>query len=122
MGHDCYYCHSLKGGDVWDNTFSIAKSSSIGGTGDQGPVNCDFCHSDYAAKFNDNPGPVTSGHPVKTINGDITEVMFTPLYPAGVELDCHNCHRGDTEAAGGKSPDLAPKWYGMVCRGLLMAR
>ena len=112
MGNDCYYCHSLRGGAVWDNTYSIAKSSAIGGTGEQGPVNCDFCHTDYGAKFIDPPGPVTSGHPVRTISGSSIVVQLPKLYPAGLNIDCHNCHRGDTKA-GGKVPDLAPKWYGI---------
>jgi predicted CXXCH cytochrome family protein len=107
QGMDCYECHSLRGGDIWAGSFSIATSMSIGGSSYSDPLRCDFCHTDKAVEFG---SAWESAHPVQLIEGDNVSVMANTA--SSTALDCHYCHRGNT-VVGDPNPDLAPAYYGL---------
>src|SRR5574341_371702 len=118
-GHDlnrpCSDCHSLKAGEALPSSYSIWVESPTGAPQYQGPLRCDFCHTDKGANGAFGSAPA-SAHPVQVIVAD-NLVVQARGYVQGftsTKLDCWDCHNGDNSNRYGLHPDLAATSYDNV--------
>ena len=105
LGQDCYTCHNIRSGQVWQGSYSVWSGTNIGMSPYSRPISCDVCHTGYSSKFN---AASESHHPVKVIAGS---TMVTD-YDNGVLLACRDCHNADSVAkTPNLNPDLAPQSF-----------
>jgi hypothetical protein len=112
MGNQCYTCHNIRSGQVWQGSYSVYSGTPIGMSPYSRPITCDVCHTDYAPKFNNTQ---VSNHPVRIIGGTGTAADNTGGKLAGTApafMDCRDCHYGNaTVLSPDLSPDVAPSSY-----------
>ncbi len=107
IGNDCYACHNIRSGQVWQGSYSIWKDKPIGMTTYNRAITCDVCHTNYGtSRFT---ALSASHHPVQVISGPS---MATDNWTTTLIL-CKDCHNGDTETTlvPNLVPDLAPRTY-----------
>ena len=109
MNRDCYVCHNIKGGNVWQNSYAIWSGKKIGMTPYSRPITCDVCHTDYGQKFG---ATSVSKHPVRVIVLDNT-LADSNVYGASPSfIDCRDCHSGNVTAGSPNlNPDVSPLNY-----------
>jgi nitrate reductase cytochrome c-type subunit len=113
MARDCYDCHSLKGGEVYDNSYAISTTSAVG-PDPAVPFRCDFCHSGHANYFDNTylTGIYQSSHPVQLIEGN---QLISKFFNSGTAttIECKACHGGNTVTGSptDRDPDVAPSAY-----------
>jgi hypothetical protein len=113
MARDCYDCHSLKGGEVYDNSYAISTTSAVG-PDPAAPFRCDFCHLDHANYFDNTylTGIYQSSHPVQLIEGN---QLISKFFNSGTAttIECKACHGGNTVTGSptDRDPDVAPSAY-----------
>jgi predicted CxxxxCH...CXXCH cytochrome family protein len=110
MNWDCYVCHNIKGGAVWQNSYSISSAKKIGMNPYSRPITCDICHTDYGTKFGSTS---VSKHPVRIIVLDNTQADNNPYGSSPSFVDCRDCHSGNqtTPLTAPLDPDVSPLNY-----------
>jgi hypothetical protein len=105
LGQDCYTCHNIKSGQVWQGSYSVWNGLSIGMSPYSRPITCDVCHTDYGDRFK---ATSASHHPVAVIAGS----TMNSSYDNGVQIRCRDCHNADSVTLSPNlSPDLSPTDY-----------
>ncbi|HQT98474.1 MAG: hypothetical protein B7Z62_06140, partial [Deltaproteobacteria bacterium 37-65-8] len=106
LGQDCYTCHNIKSGQVYQGSYSIWSGLSIGMSPYSRPITCEVCHTDYGDRFK---ATSASHHPVAVIAG----ATMNSSYDNGVQIRCRDCHNGNsvTTLTPNLIPDLAPTDY-----------
>ena len=93
LSQDCYTCHNIRSGQVWQNSYSIWSGKSIGMRPYSRPITCEVCHTDYGLKFNNVPANA-SRHPVRIIAGDNTLADNNVYGASPASIDCREMLRG----------------------------
>ena len=112
MGNQCYTCHNIRSGQVWQGSYSVYSGTPIGMSSYGRPITCDVCHTDYVPKFNNTQ---RSNHPVRIISGasTVADNTFGKLFGTSPAfIDCRDCHYGNTTVlAPDLNPDVSPSSY-----------
>ena len=99
IGNDCYACHNIRSGQVWQGSYSVWSGKDIGMSTYGRPITCEVCHANYGTgRFTASSA---SHHPVQVISGTSTATdnwTTTLLY-------CKDCHNADSVSL---TPNLTP--------------